>query len=47
MKPRGMGARVSQGRLLLHGLLCRPVGTSTGRALSREHYVRPGQRDGG
>ena len=31
MKPRGMGARASQGRLLLHGLLCRPVGTSTGK----------------
>lgn len=31
MKPRGMGAGVSQGRLLLHRLLCWPVGTSTGR----------------
>ena len=31
MKPREMGARASQGRLLFHGLLCQPVGTSTGR----------------
>lgn len=42
MKPRGMGARVSQGRLLLHGLLCWPVGTSTGMPLSREHSLPSG-----
>lgn len=34
MKPRGMGARASQGRVLLHRLLCWPVGTSTWKALS-------------
>lgn len=33
MKPREMGARASQGRLLFHRLLCRPVGTSTERGV--------------
>lgn len=46
MKPRGMGARASQGRLLFHGLLCRPVGTSTGRgALRRGHWHRLGRAE--
>lgn len=40
MKPREMGARASQGRLLFHGLLCWPVGTSTGRRV--EAMVRGG-----
>ena len=46
MKPRGMGARVSQGRLLLHRLLCWPVGTSTGRGVEWVPQLGRGQRGG-
>lgn len=46
VKPRGMGAGVSQGRLLLHGLLCRPVGQAQGRILSGAHQQGQGQRGG-